>query len=173
MVDGTKGIFKYSVEGMKLQQHNYAINHLSSDAEGLQYFSLGESLPQARGRRSFTMVTNKDAIIESPEVRVRGASVAMLGVLVALMSNVASFIIVSSFAPRTDEGIRSVVALPWATYVSAAHLISLLLSIAASLVICRSKRSRTIMIISASATILMWYVANGASLLHRDFVGKL
>jgi hypothetical protein len=119
------------------------------------------------------MVANKDAIIETPEVRVRATSVAMLGVLVALMSNVASFIIASSFAPRTDEGIRSVVALPWVTYLSVAHLISFLLAVAASLLICRTKRGKAIMIISASATMVIWYLANGASLLHRDFVGKL
>lgn len=119
------------------------------------------------------MVTNEDATIKPPEVLVHATYVAMLGVLAALTSNVTSFITVASFAPRTDEGIRSVVAVSWVTYALAAHLISLVLAIAASLLICRSKRSRSIIIISASATMLIWYVANGASLLHRDFVGKL
>ncbi len=121
----------------------------------------------------FTMVTDEDATIGPLEIRVRATSVALLGVIVALVSNGVSFIIVSSFAPRTDEGIRSVVALSWAKYVLVAHLISLVLAIVASLSICRSRRSRSIMIISASATMFIWYVANGASLLHRDFVGKL
>ncbi len=119
------------------------------------------------------MVENKDANYESPEVRVRGASVAMLGVLVALMSNVASFIIASTFAPRRAEGIRSVVALPWATYVIAANLISLLLVVAASFLICRSKGNRAILIAAATSTILIWYTTNRAGLLHRDFLGKL
>lgn len=119
------------------------------------------------------MVTNQDPRNEFPQVRIRGVSVAMLGVFVALLSNAASFIIASSLVPRRVEGIRNVVAWPWATYVVVAHLISFLLAVAASLLICRSKRSRAIMIAAASATLLLWYLANGAGLLRRDFVGKL
>jgi hypothetical protein len=98
--------------------------------------------------------------------------IVVAGIVLTFASNVATFVLLITLAPRRQEGIRSVVDLPWEPYVALAHVAPLAFVYISSHLWFHTPRDRIIVMLTAAVTMYLWFNYHQAHLLRRHFIGK-
>src|SRR5262249_9858067 len=102
----------------------------------------------------------------------KGRAAMLVAVPLTLLMNVVTFFVLHGVVPRTNEGIRRTIALPWAWYAMLAHAVPPLLAVAICCLYWRSPRHRLLIAFLAGLTEFLWYQYSGGHLLRRDWIGK-
>lgn len=96
---------------------------------------------------------------------------ALAGIAVGVVAYLIAFLATMLLAPRLQENVRSVVALPWPLYASIPSVVAAILGIVTGTLVSRGRQRLTFWI--CVGTTIALCSSLGIELLRRDFAGKL
>lgn len=110
------------------------------------------------------------AIRELISCLIQPAAVAARGILLGCVAYAIAFVVTITFAPRSPEGIREVVNLPWPVFAFLPSLLSFgFLPVACHDLATPRERFFVILLFSAAVGVCTYF---GIDLLRRDYIGK-